>query len=80
MIPGQGHPAWDFRRVVTMKNLPLVIGGLMLLAGAVFTFQGLGVLKGSQMTGESFWAVVGPLIAGLGVALMIVGVQNRRRR
>jgi len=62
-----------------MKNLPLVVGAVMLVAGAVFTFQGLGVLEGSPMTGSSFWAVAGPLIAGLGVSLMIVGVQNRKR-
>ena len=62
-----------------MKNLPLVVGAVMLVAGAVFTFQGLGVLEGSPMTGSSFWAVAGPLIAGFGVSLMIVGVQKRKR-
>jgi len=62
-----------------MKNLPLVVGAVMLVAGAVFTFQGLGVLEGSPMTGSSFWAVAGPLIAGFGVSLMIVSVQNRKR-
>jgi hypothetical protein len=62
-----------------MKNLPLVVGGVMFLAGAVFTFQGLGYIEGSAMTGESFWAVAGPLIAGFGLALMIVSAQNRRR-
>ena len=62
-----------------MKNLPLVVGAVMLVAGAVFTFQGLGVLEGSPMTGSSFWAVAGPLIAGFGVSLLIVGVQKRKR-
>ena len=62
-----------------MKNVPLVVGVLMLVAGGIFTFQGLGYLKGSAMTGSDTWAVLGPLIAGLGVSLMIVGAQNRRR-
>ncbi len=60
-------------------NLLLLIGGLMLVSGAVFTFQGLGVLQGSPMTGSSFWAVAGPLVAGLGVSLIIVSLQSRRR-
>lgn len=70
---------WRFRTFVAMKRLPLVIGALMLVGGAVFTFQGLGYLEGSAMTDESFWAITGPLIAGFGLALMIVSVQNRRR-
>ncbi len=62
-----------------MKNLPLVAGVLMVVCGGVFTFQGLGYLEGSAMTGSSFWAIAGPLIAGLGVSLLIVSLQNRRR-
>jgi len=60
-----------------VKSL-LVIGVVMLLAGGVFTFQGLGYLEGSPMTGVEFWAVVGPLIAGLGLSLVIVALQRRR--
>jgi membrane associated rhomboid family serine protease len=59
------------------KALPLVVGGLMLVVGLVWTFQGLGYLSGSPMTGVAFWAIVGPLVAGLGLALMIVGLRRR---
>ena len=52
---------------------------LMVVAGGIFTFQGLGYLEGSSMTGEDTWAFVGPIVAGLGVALGIVVVQNMRR-
>ena len=45
----------------------------------MWTFQGLGYLEGSSMTGEDTWAIIGPIIAGLGVALGIVVVQNSRR-
>ncbi|QNN54364.1 hypothetical protein [Nocardioides mesophilus] len=62
------------------KSLPLVLGALMLVVGGVWTFQGLGYLGGSPMTGVEIWAVIGPLVAGLGVALMIVGLKNRRTR
>lgn len=61
-----------------MKNLPFVIGAVMLVMGGVFTLQGLGYLEGSAMTDVELWAILGPLIAGFGVSLMIVGAQKRR--
>lgn len=57
--------------------IPLVLGGLMTVVGALWTFQGLGYVEGSPMTGVEVWAVIGPLVAGLGVALMIVGIRGR---
>jgi hypothetical protein len=54
------------------------IGGVMVCAGALFTLQGLDYVEGSAMSGVEFWAIAGPVIAGLGVALMIVGLQRRR--
>lgn len=61
-----------------MKNLPFVVGAVMLVMGGVFTLQGLGYLEGSAMTDVELWAILGPLIAGFGVSLMIVGAQKRR--
>ena len=57
----------------------LVAALLMLVVGAVWTFQGLGWMGGSSMSGEETWATIGPIVAGLGVALGIVVVQNGRR-
>ena len=47
------------------------------MVGAVWTFQGLGYLKGSAMTGVDTWAMIGPVVAGLGVALGIVAMRKR---
>ncbi len=58
------------------KTLTITLGVLMVVIGAVWTFQGLGYLKGSPMTGVEMWAILGPLVAGLGVALTIVGVRS----
>ena len=55
-----------------MKVLALAVAGLMVLVGALWTFQGLGYVEGSAMTGERTWSVIGPIVAGLGVALLIV--------
>jgi hypothetical protein len=65
--------------VTVGRVVALVAALLMVVAGGIFTFQGLGYLEGSSMTGEDTWAIVGPVIAGLGVALGIVVVQNSRR-
>lgn len=59
-----------------LKTLPITLGVLMIVAGGVFTFQGLGYLKGSPMTGVELWAVLGPIVAGFGVALVYVGVRS----
>jgi TRAP-type C4-dicarboxylate transport system permease small subunit len=58
------------------KALPLVIGGLMVVAGLIWTLQGLGYLGGSPMSGVAAWAILGPLVAGFGVALLIVVFQR----
>ena len=60
------------------KVMATVLGVLMILVGLVWTFQGLGYVGGSSMTGNSTWAVIGPAVAGLGLALVIVVLQRRR--
>jgi hypothetical protein len=53
------------------------VGVLLTLAGVIFTLQGVGVVGGSTMSGDTFWAVAGPVIAVVGLA--IAGVSLRRR-
>ena len=60
-----------------MRALGFAFGVLMVLTGAVWTLQGLGYLEGSPMTDQSIWAILGPLVAGLGVALVIVAARRR---
>ena len=55
-----------------------VVGAFLLIAGTVFALQGFGVLGGSVMSGSNFWAAVGPVIAVVGLALL-VGAGFRRR-
>jgi hypothetical protein len=62
------------------KTLPITLGVLMVVIGGVWTFQGLGYLEGSAMTGVEMWAIIGPIVAGLGVALVLVGIRGLRRR
>ena len=66
-----------------MKKVVLAaLGVLLTVAGVVWALQGLGYIDGSSMTGSSFWAIVGPVVAALGVSLLYVtfrGPQQRRR-
>jgi hypothetical protein len=57
-----------------------VAGALLLAAGTVFALQGFGVLGGSVMSGSHFWAAAGPIIAGIGLALLAVLVRRGRPR
>jgi hypothetical protein len=61
------------------RALGLSIAGVMVLVGALWTGQGLGWIGGSSMSGESSWAIIGPIVAGLGVALFIVIIGRARR-
>jgi hypothetical protein len=61
-----------------MRRVVLVgVGFLLMLAGVVFTLQGVGVLGGSVMSGVSFWAVAGPVIALAGLILAVIGLRDR---
>ena len=61
-----------------MRRVVLVgVGFLLTLAGVVFTLQGVGVLGGRVMSGVTFWAVAGPVIALAGLALAVIGLGGR---
>jgi hypothetical protein len=47
-----------------------IAGVLFSLIGAVWIAQGTGALKGSFMTGEGQWTVIGIVTAAIGVALL----------
>ncbi|GLZ58813.1 hypothetical protein KBX53_27120 [Micromonospora sp. M51] len=59
--------------------LPLTLGLLAVVIGAVWTVQGLGYVDGSVMTDQKIWAVVGPLVALAGLVVLWLGLRSRRR-
>jgi hypothetical protein len=60
------------------KGLLIVAGVLVALAGVVFTLQGLNVMGNSAMSGHTIWAVLGPVIAIIGLIVATVGVRQGR--
>ena len=69
----QGRPDPD-----TMRIALSVIAVLMLLMGTTWFLQGIYVLPGSFMTGQTRWAVYGSIMDVLGVILLVAA--NRRRQ
>jgi hypothetical protein len=54
------------------KNLRVALGVVLVLMGLIWTLQGLDVLKGSSvMSGKPLWAVIGPIVALAGIALIV---------
>jgi hypothetical protein len=60
------------------KAVLVVVGALVALMGIVWTLQGVGVLGGSPMTGVTLWAIVGPIVAVVGISVAVLGLRLRR--
>jgi hypothetical protein len=55
-----------------------VVAGLLLLIGAIWFLQGIGVLPGSFMSGQPRWAFNGAVAIAIGVILIIWSVRRAR--
>jgi hypothetical protein len=60
-----------------MRWVFVIVGALLTLSGVVWTLQGLDVLGGSAMSGVTIWAIVGPVVAILGIVLLLRGLRRR---
>jgi hypothetical protein len=60
------------------RSLAIVLGALLAAFGILWMLQGLGYVAGSFMSGSTFWAVVGPLVAMAGVFLAVRGGRDDR--
>jgi hypothetical protein len=53
---------------------------VLLIAGVIFMLQGLDVLGGNGgMNGNKTWAVLGPIIAIVGIGALVTGARARSR-
>jgi hypothetical protein len=55
-----------------------IFGIALVVVGGLWTFQGLGYVGGSAMSGQEEWAIIGPAVAGIGVAMVIVATRPRQ--
>ena len=71
-----GHVEAIFRYQL-MRILLDVSGVVCLLVGCIWILQGINILPGSFMTGQTKWAIYGGLLVVAGIGLLISA--NRRR-
>ena len=62
------------------KAVLVGVGALLVVMGVVWGGQGMGWIGGSVMTGVTFWAVVGPITALVGLTLVGLGLRGAKRR
>jgi hypothetical protein len=60
------------------KGVLIIVGVLVALAGVAFTLQGLNVMSSTAMSGKTLWAVLGPVIAIIGLVVAGAGVRQGR--
>jgi hypothetical protein len=59
-----------------VRGVLAAVAIVVIVAGVIFTLQGVGVIGGSFMSGSALWAALGPLIALFGLALLAIS-RNR---
>ncbi len=61
-----------------MKVVLSILGVLLVLVGIVWILQGFNILLGSIMSGQILYAVLGLILAIIGIGLLVFA--NRRPR
>jgi hypothetical protein len=61
-----------------MRIVLNIVGVLLLLIGSIWFLQGINVLPGSFMTGQTRWAVRGGILVFAGIAGLVWA--NRKRK
>jgi hypothetical protein len=61
-----------------MKIALNIVGALLVLTGTVWFLQGINILPGSFMTGQTRWAVRGGIAAVAGVAMLVWASRKPR--
>jgi uncharacterized membrane protein SirB2 len=55
-----------------------IVGVLLVVLGGIWFLQGINLLPGSFMTGETRWAVYGGIAVAVGIALLLTASRRRR--
>lgn len=57
-----------------------MLGIIALITGGVWILQGVGILPGSFMSGQSMWLLIGLVVAAVGLALIYNGIRRTAPR
>jgi hypothetical protein len=61
------------------RRLALIPALVLILAGLVWVLQGIGLIKGSFMTGSQTWEVIGFVVLIVGLVIGRFGLTRRRQ-
>ena len=62
-----------------MKSTLTIAGVVLMLMGSVWFLQGVNVLPGSFMSGQTRWAVNGAIAVAAGLVLVVASRRRGRR-
>ncbi|MET7335189.1 hypothetical protein ABZ912_55105 [Nonomuraea angiospora] len=79
-MPETARLAGQETRSAVKSWIPLVTGVLLAAVGILWTLQGLGVVGGSVMSGNTTWAIIGPIVLVVGLVLAVIGLRRLRAR
>lgn len=57
-----------------------IVGALLILGGGVWVLQGINVLPGSFMSGQTQWAINGGIAVVVGIVVLVLTNLRRPRR
>ena len=60
-----------------MRIVLSIIGVLFVLAGGVWFLQGINVIPGSFMTGQTKWAIYGAICLVIGILLLVFANRSK---
>jgi hypothetical protein len=59
-----------------MRPALKILGTILVVIGLIWFLQGINVLPGSFMTGQTRWAIYGGIAAVVGIALVIAAKRR----
>jgi uncharacterized membrane protein SirB2 len=77
------HPGFNTNPLIQTKGRKIMrifwslVGIVLIFAGGIWFLQGINVIPGSFMTGQSQWALYGGITFIIGMVLMLVA--NRKK-
>lgn len=58
------------------RNTLITVGVIAVVVGGIWVGQGLNLIPGSFMTGDTKWFVIGLIVAVVGLVLVVLGVRR----
>ena len=59
-----------------MRLVVVLAGVVLVLVGILWILQGIGLAKGSFMTGHAFWGWMGGVAVVVGVPVLVAGLRR----